>query len=255
MTIQRYKLIVAYDGSGFHGWQEQRPPDSEPLRTVQGVLRHALVQVMRQPIELTGASRTDTGVHAAGQVAHFDGETRIPTDRVAAAINSRLPDDVEVLRAEVVNPDFDAIRDAKCKEYRYRIWTAPQRPLWRRHFVWHWWTPLNIEAMQDAAARLKGRHDFAGFANADHGRLSTEREILDCRVEQPANSPNEVHVVVSGNGFLYNMVRIIVGTLVEIGRGHWQPDRVDMILAACDRSIAGPTAPPQGLCLQWIRYE
>jgi tRNA pseudouridine38-40 synthase len=251
--MQRYKLTIAYDGSGFHGWQEQVAVQGPALRTVQGVMRQTLQRVLGQPIELTGASRTDTGVHARGQVAHFDADTPIPLSRLAKAINARLPDDVEVRQVEPVDRSFHAIRGAVDKQYRYRIWASQQRPLGLRHMVYHWWGPLELKPMQDAAARLIGEHDFAAFANAGHGRTSTVRRIFDCRVVTA--QPPQVDLVVRGNGFLYNMVRIITGTLIEIGRGHWPPDRVDALLESGDRQQAGPTVPPNGLCLEWIEYQ
>ena len=253
MARLRYKLTIAYDGSQFHGWQEQCPPDSQPLRTVQGVVRATCQQVLGQPLELVGASRTDTGVHAMGQVAHLDADTSIPVERMAMAITSRLPDDVEVRTVELAAPDFDAIRDARRKQYRYRIWACEHRPLQLRHCVYHCWVPLNVRAMNDAAMRLVGEHDFVSFANAAHGRLTTVRTIYDCHIEHAPDSP-EIHIVVQGNGFLYNMVRIIAGTLFEVARGHRPPEYIDQLLATPDRQQAGPTLPPEGLVLEWIKY-
>ncbi len=249
----RYKLTIAYDGSAFHGWQEQTAEDGAPLRTVQGVVRSTLQQVIGQPLTLIGASRTDTGVHAVGQVAHFDADLRIPLDRLPMAINSRLPNDVEIREAVIVDNDFDAISGAKEKQYRYRIWNSTHRPLALRHTVYHCWLNLDLDRMRDAAGRLIGTHDFESFANTAHGRTTTVRTITDCRVE-PGDDP-ELHVIVAGTGFLYNMVRIIVGTLIEVGRGHWEPDHVDALLAEPDRAKAGPTIEPGGLCLEWIRYD
>lgn len=249
----RYKLTIAYDGSQFHGWQEQCPPDEQPLRTVQGVVRATCQQVLRQPIDLVGASRTDTGVHAMGQVAHMDAETSVPVERMAMALNSRLPDDVEVRQVEPVAGDFHAIAGAKRKQYRYRIWACEHRPLGLRHCVYHCWVPLNVRAMNDAAQRLIGEHDFAGFANADHGRQTTVRTLYDCHIEDQPDS-EEVHIVVQGSGFLYNMVRIIAGTLVEVARGHRPAAYIDELLAKPDRQQSGPTLPPQGLVLEWIKY-
>jgi tRNA pseudouridine38-40 synthase len=255
----RYKLTIAYDGTAFHGWQAQEPPGVAPLRTVQSVMQEALAITMQQPIKVQGASRTDAGVHAIGQVAHFDAQTRIPIERMALAINARLPWDVEVRRAEIVHPQFDAIRDAIDKQYRYRLWTSTHRPLTRRHVVYHCWTPLHVQAMQEAAARIIGEHDFAAFASAGHGRESTVRTVHDCRIEVPPpdelTGGSELHIVISGSGFLYNMVRIIAGTLVEIGRGHWSPERVDLMLREAKRELAGPTLPAQGLCLEWIKHR
>jgi tRNA pseudouridine38-40 synthase len=249
---QRYKLTIAYDGSAFHGWQKQIPPDGQPLRTVQGVVEQTLRELLRQPLNLLGASRTDAGVHAEGQVAQFDAASPIPLDRLAHALNGRLPDDIEIRDVQLPSPTFEAIGGAVSKQYLYRLYNVDRRPLGIRHLVYHCWLKLDLDRMNDAAQRLVGEHDFAGFAAAGHNRVSTIREIHRCCVQ--AHAP-EVHVIVEGSGFLYNMVRIIVGTLIEIGRGHWEPDRIDTILRHADRALAGPTAPPQGLCLQWVKYH
>lgn len=252
----RYKLTIAYDGTLFHGWQRQAQPDGGELRTVQGVVRDAMVRALGQPVLLQGASRTDAGVHAEGQVAHFDAESRIPIERLADAVNARLPRDVEVREACETHATFHAIGDAVSKQYRYRLWTGRRRPLGERHNVYHCWTPLNLDAMQRAAAIIVGEHDFAAFAAAGHGRLSTVRTVHACAVEPHTDAHNpQLHIVVSGNGFLYNMVRIIAGTLVEVGRGRFEPSHIQTLFGTPDRSRAGPTLPPQGLCLEWIRYN
>jgi len=251
VQTQRYKLTLAYDGTLFHGWQRQHPPDREPLRTVQGVLENTLRDLLRQPITTLGASRTDAGVHAKGQVAQFDAAQPIPVDRLPLALNSRLPEDMEVRDAAIAHEHFDAINDPIGKRYRYRIWNTDPRPLQLRHMVWHCWNALDVDTMNDAAQRLVGMHDFAGFAAANHKRKSTVRTIHNCWVER--HDP-ELHVVVEGDGFLYNMVRILAGTLAEVGRGYWRPDHIDRVLESTDRRMAGPTLPPQGLCLEWIRY-
>ena len=260
--MTRYRLTIAYDGTDFHGWQAQARPalqEGPALRTVQGVLQESMGVAMGQPIILQGASRTDAGVHAVGQCAHFEAETRIPIERLALAINARLPHDVEVRTAAVAAPDFHAIGGAISKQYRYRLWLGMHRPLMVRKFVHHVYLAPDPALMREAARRLIGEHDFAAFASAGHDRLTTVRTIHDCRVEDaPSADPlggRELHVVVSGNGFLYNMVRIIVGTLLEIGRGRWTPDRMDQLLKDPRRELAGPTAPPQGLCLEWIKYR
>lgn len=248
---QRYKLTIAYDGTLFHGWQKQHPPGGLPLRTVQGVVEMALQQLLQQPVSLIGASRTDAGVHARGQCAQFDAATPIPIERLGKAINSRLPEDVEVRQVELAPPYFDCINDPISKQYRYRLFNTHHRPLELRNVVFHCWTPLDIDAMNDAAKRLMGMHDFEGFAAAGHGRTSTIRTIHGCEV---VRAGEEVHITVRGDGFLYNMVRIIAGTLVEVGRGYFAPSRVEEILAAADRRLAGPTLPPTGLWLEWIKY-
>ena len=252
---QRYKLALAYDGSAFHGWQKQVSTDPEnpgALRTVAGVVEDGLMRAMRQPITLVGASRTDAGVHALGQVAHFNADTPIPIERMSKAINGYLPGDVDVRSVEVADAGFDAISGAKSKQYRYRLYNTHARPLGIRTQVWHCWVDLDIDRMADAAARFVGEHDFEGFAAADHGRATTVRTILDCHIE--VDEP-EVQIVVSGTGFLYNMVRIIAGTLVEIGRGRLEPDVIGKVFESCDRRDAGPTLASSGLCLEWIKYE
>lgn len=255
MALQRYKLTIAYDGSDFHGWQRQTRPEGAELRTVQGVVTEAVVRAVAQPVRVQGASRTDSGVHAIGQVAHFDADTRIPTERVADAINARLPPDVEVRDARPVHPAFDACTDALEKQYRYRIWVGRRRPLGERHRVYHCFTPLDADRMRQAADLIVGEHDFAAFAAAGHGRESTIRTVTACEIEQhEGGAAPELHIVVRGNGFLYNMVRIIAGTLREVGRGRFDPSHIHTLLTEKRRDQAGPTLPPQGLCLEWIRY-
>ncbi|MFN3168475.1 MAG: tRNA pseudouridine(38-40) synthase TruA [Phycisphaeraceae bacterium] len=258
MNPQRYKLTIAYDGSAFFGWQKQEPPGEEPLRTVQGEMEQALVRLLgtpSDPLKFFGASRTDSGVHALGQVAQFDAITPIPLEKLALAINARLPADVEVRKVERAEPDFDCISQATNKQYRYRVFNAEHRPLWVRNAVYHCFNAtLDVDRMNDAAKRLVGTHDIEGFSAAGHGRENTVRTIFDCRVFTDAAFLDEVHITIQGSGFLYNTVRIIAGTLVEVGRGRFEPSHIDTILQTADRRIAGPTLPPQGLCLQWIRY-
>ncbi len=251
----RYRLTVAYDGTLFHGWQKQRTPDGgEWLRTAQGVLEDAVARATKQPVTVVGASRTDARVHALGQTAQFDAATRIPIANMAAAINSRLPADLEVREAMIADPDFQAIGGARSKQYRYRIFNSSTRPLHRRNYVYHCWWPLNIEAMNAAAQHLVGEHDFTSLAGAGSPRQSNVRTIFACEVTRDQTN-DEVHIVVSGNGFLYNMVRILAGTLLEVGRGAMLPDEMPPMLVGCDRRLAGPTLPPQGLWLEWIRYD
>jgi len=249
---RRYKLLIAYDGSGLHCWHKQEPPDAPALRTVQGVMHDALLRLFKQPINLVGASRTDAGVHAKGQVAHFDAASRVPAERMAMAINSRLPEDIEVREAVEVSESFDAIRCAVTKQYAYTIHNVERRPLGLRHMVHHCRHPLDADAMHAAAERLIGEHDFEGFSAAGHGRESTVRTIHRCEVKRHGE---RVIMTIEGNGFLWNMVRIIAGTLVEVGRGRFEAKHIDEILCSADRQLAGPTLPPQGLCLEWIRHE
>jgi tRNA pseudouridine38-40 synthase len=252
----RYKLTIAYDGTAFHGWQRQTGPEGEPLRTVQGALETAVLRAIRQPVEVVGASRTDRGVHARGQVAAFTAEVPIPLPRLPRAINSRLPRDVQVRQAEVVDDAFNPIRDCTAKGYRFQIAhdCALNRfpPLFDRHIVT--WTSYRLapDRMHEAARHLVGEHDFASFTRAHHGRQSTVRTIHACTVR--AAPDGRCVMDISGDGFLYNMVRIIAGTLVEVGRGVLAPADIVRILAAADRRAAGPTLPPEGLCLEWVEY-
>ena len=254
--MPRYRLTIAYDGTDFHGWQKQHPPGEEPLRTVQGVMEEAIVAVVRERVNLVGASRTDSGVHARGQVASFSTDKEIPLERLPRAVNSRLPDDVQILSAEIVDEAFNPISDAIAKGYRYTIAhstiSGGEMPLFDRHLVA--WTAYTLDAarMNEAAQHIIGEHDFTSFTRKHHGRESTIREVHECNVE--AIDRYRIAIDVSGGGFLYNMVRIIAGTLLEVGRGKLEPDAVPGVLEARDRGAAGPTMPPEGLCLMWVRY-
>ncbi|TVQ60974.1 MAG: tRNA pseudouridine(38-40) synthase TruA [Phycisphaerales bacterium] len=270
--VARYALTIAYDGTDFHGWQKQyraAPPEAPlpegaerdasgriVLRTVQSVVERAVRESVREPVELRGASRTDAGVHALAQCAVFttsDERQGAPDDRLAMAINARLPDDALVTEARRVHPTFDPIGHCVAKGYRYTLHVSPDRPLWNRHYAHHVHVPLDVDAMREGASRLVGQHDFAAFAAAHHGRKSTVRTVLACVVQQPNDTA--ITIDISGDGFLYNMVRIVAGTLVDVGRGRMTPDDVGAALASLDRRNAGPTLPPQGLRLEWIRHH
>lgn len=310
--MPRYALLVAYDGTDFCGWQKQEPPASAgpaaqdgagpaysphtpllegapegrvSLRTVQGVLERVVRQVVREPVELIGASRTDSGVHAEGQVCAFTcqplettGPSPIadappaprgvgwPADRGPArlcqAVNARLPDDVAVLAAAAVPAGFDPVAGAVRKRYTYTIQFGPQRPLWDRrtvHFVRARPGALpDTDAMRDAAAALVGTHDFAAFAAAGHGRLSTVRTVHACQIAllpSPRDAGTRLEISIEGGGFLWNMVRIIAGTLLEVGLGRRDRGSTRAALRTRDRRDAGPTLAPTGLCLRWVRYE
>jgi tRNA pseudouridine38-40 synthase len=293
----RYKLTVAYDGTDFFGWQKQEPPveggvetgagtekeigrvvrdgvERSQLRTVQEVLERAVREVLREEVIVTGASRTDSGVHAFGQVASFvsvaDPSKGVgwPAERgcesLVKAVNARLPRDVLLRGAEVVEESFSPIGGAKSKEYTYTIACGEARPVFGRRYVWHTWYDLDVAKMNEAAKVLIGEHDFAGFAQINHGRKTTVREIFDCSVEEVGGGVDVlgvgdgvklVRVQVSGSGFLYNMVRIIAGTLMEVGRGKMSVEDVRGVVESADRlKNRGPTLPPMGLRLEWIRY-
>ncbi len=209
--------------------------------------------MVRHPVVVFGAGRTDAGVHAAGQVANFyTTNFAIPMSGLVLATNSRLPRDIAVLSAQEVPDSFHAARSAAGKTYRYRIHVGPQRPVELCGQVYHYWRALEVEPMQRAAERLVGEHNFRGFASSADLREVTIRRILSCQVTEAGS---EIHVTIRGDGFLYNMVRNIVGTLIEIGRGHWPTERVEQILASRQRSDAGPTAPPDGLTLLCVHYD
>jgi tRNA pseudouridine38-40 synthase len=226
------------------------------IRTVQGILEQAVRTVIGEPVKVLGASRTDAGVHARGQVAAFTSDTKIPLSKLPRAINSRLPNDVQVVKAEIVSDEFDPISDCIAKGYRYRIvhGCRGRRPLFDRHFVTHTAYDLDPARMNEAARLMLGEHDFASFARISHGRESTVRTLYECKVT--ATRKHRCQLDIAGNGFLYNMIRIIAGTLVEIGRpgGKFEPEDIVKILDARNREAAGPTMGPSGLCLMWVRY-
>ncbi|QOJ15089.1 MAG: tRNA pseudouridine(38-40) synthase TruA [Planctomycetia bacterium] len=242
------RLLLAYDGSAFHGWQTQ--PE---VRTVQAEVADRLQRILRHRITLWGASRTDAGVHARGQCANFLTESDIPAERLFPAVAHHLPEDICLHRLHDVHPEFHAGRDALCKLYRYTIQASAIRPSARQSAgsAWHVWTPLDLDRMRAAASLLVGTHDFASFATTGSNRESTTRTIRRFEIHGHCD---RIAVDVIGDGFLYNQVRNMVGTLVEVGRGRWTPEHVSEILAARDRRAAGPTAPPHGLTLHWIEY-
>ncbi|MCA9279512.1 MAG: tRNA pseudouridine(38-40) synthase TruA [Phycisphaeraceae bacterium] len=277
--MPRYALFLAYEGTAFHGWQKQEvdatsvlarradptliaaKPGCVALRTVQAVVEKAVRQAVRDQVTLVGASRTDSGVHARGQVASFssehDGRGRgWPIERGLAplvrAINAQLPEDVLVQAARVVPDEFHPIGGATRKEYSFVFHDSRDRPLWDRHRVTQVWHPLDTTLMHQAAQYLIGEHDFVSMCAADHGRQSTVRTVYRCDVKRIA--PDRIKMQIEGNGFLYNMVRIIAGTLAEVGRHRYPPEHVRSIIEARDRTKAGVTLDPSGLTLEWIEY-
>ncbi len=244
-----FKLTLAYDGTEFFGWQVQ--PDR---RTVQAVVEGAIAQVTGQPARLAAASRTDAGVHACAQVASFRSPTHLGPEVLQRAINAHLPDDVRVLRVEAVEDDFHALRSARSKRYRYVWCDAPVHDVFALRYAWHVRQPLDAERMHRAAQQLLGRHDFRSFQAAGSPRESTIRTVYDVLVVRPAARPTQVWLEIEADGFLYNMVRAIAGTLRDVGRARRHESCVGAILAAADRRAAGMTAPPQGLFLLAVRY-
>ena len=242
------RLTVEYEGTAYQGWQVQ--PGGP---TVQEVLERALATALREPVRVRAAGRTDAGVHACGQVAAVR-VRHVPPDleRLRRSLNALTPDDVAVRDVAIVDDAFDPRRDARSRIYEYRIWNAPApSPFWRRH-AWHVPLPLDVAAMEEAVAALAGEHDFAAFRGADAGpQRSTVRRVLETAVR--ADGPLLVYRI-EATGFLKHMVRNIVGTMVEVGRGERSPSSMRDILASRDRTRAGPTAPPHGLLLVTVRY-
>jgi len=284
MALRNIKLTIAYDGSDYHGWQIQ-----PGCVTVQGVLTEALRSLLGPRARICGASRTDAGVSAVGQVGLIQIDSPIPTENLPKALTDRLPENMAIVKAEDVPMGFDVIGDVTSKLYRYTIYNGPVRPVLHMRHCWHIPAHLNVPAMNEAAGLLVGQKDFKSFAAAADRREDSIRTIFHCEVaETPAevlpDGPSMslrgaqrrsnlepvggdcpgplikaetgrwVYVEAEGDGFLYNMVRNIVGTLVEVGLSRWEPAKIAEILEARDRRAAGPIAPPNGLCLMWIRY-
>ena len=240
-------MVVAYDGTNYCGWQVQ--PNGI---TVEEVLNRSLSKLLGEKIEVMGASRTDSGVHSLGNVAVFDTNTRMPADKIAFALNQRLPEDIVVQGSCEVPSDWHPRYQESTKTYEYRILNRTFRMPTRRLDTYFYHYPLDVEQMSEAASYLVGTHDFASFCAANAQVKSTVRTIYSCT----AQKENDIITIrVTGNGFLYNMVRIIAGTLIEVGAGKRRPEEIKDILAAENRDAAGPTAPAQGLTMMGIEYK
>ncbi len=244
--MRRIRLIVEYDGTNYAGWQRQ----SNAL-SVQQVLENAVRSLTGEEISLTGASRTDAGVHALGQNAHFDTNSRIPADKFAFALNTLLPDDIRVNGSSEVSRGFHARFSAVGKEYRYLIYSSPHSSALYRKLCAHVIYPLDTEKMRREAESMLGRHDFAPFAASGSIVKDTVREID--RIDVCRETPFIV-MRVHGNGFLYNMVRILAGTLIAVGSGKLAPGAIERALKSGSRLELGITAPPQGLTLMRVDY-
>jgi len=241
------KLVIEYDGQNYAGWQAQRNGTG-----VQEAVEEAIFKVTAERLRIAGSGRTDAGVHALGQVASFRTESRIPAAKFAAALNAHLPEDVAVISAEEVPADFHARKSVRSKTYRYRILNRPARPALERGKVYHLVPKLDVAAMKRGAKLLVGRHDFRAFTpTAAVKPGGYEREIFALEVERRGDL---VDIEVTGSGFLYNMVRCIAGTLIDVGRGRRPPEDVAAVLESRDRRRCGPTAPACGLCLVRVEY-
>ena len=250
MSTRWLKLTVAYDGAAYAGWQIQ--PE---LPTVQGTVEAAWREIAREEVHVTAAGRTDAGVHALGQVVGLATENQLSTADLQRGLNAVLPDDVAVLGVEQAREGFHATHDAVAKQYRYQIHNGRVPTVFDRHWTWHYPQPLDAEAMHRAGQALVGKHDFSSFETAGSERPSSVRTITELTVARGTGAlADRVTIEVTGDGFLYNMVRAIVGTLVKVGRGARDESWPAGVLAACDRRHAGQTVPPHGLFLVRVDY-
>lgn len=249
-------MVIGYDGTGYSGFQTQ--PSGN---TVQDRLEEAIRGLTGETVKIHGSGRTDAGVHARGQVAHFHTHSEIPAERWSLALNTRLPDDIVVYEAWEAPLDFHSRRSAKRKTYRYSIQYSKFPDMMHTRHRFHHPRPLNTDAMKEAIAYVVGEHDFTSFCTARTGVESRVRRIYDADIIIiPDPLPGDdracsIHIEITGNGFLYNMVRILVGTLIQIGQGKRRPGDMRLILEAKDRSKAGPTAVPHGLTLWRVEYD
>ncbi len=244
---KRVLLVVAYDGTAYHGWQLQ--PGAV---TVEQVLNEKLTELLGEEIQVIGASRTDSGVHARGNVAVFDTEHRMPAEKISFALNQRLPADIRIQSSKEVALDWHP-RKCRCiKTYEYRIINRTMEMPLERLYAYFYHYPLDVERMRRAAAFLEGEHDFKSFCSVRTQVKDTVRTVY--RVEVSDQEQDIISIRVTGNGFLYNMVRIIAGTLIAVGAGQRSPEELPAMLKACDRAAAGPTAPAHGLTLVKMEY-
>ncbi len=245
-TLRNFKLIIAYDGSGYYGWQVQ-----QGRRTVQETVEQALATILKQDVRITASGRTDTGVHALGQVANFTTSSSIPEEGLLRALNSLLPSDLAVTDVEVADVNFHARRMAKAKSYAYVMDTSRiMSPLLSRYAL-HVPGPIDVESMNRAAQMLLGEHDFSSFMGSGSGVKTTIRNIMAAEIVARGA---KLFFYIQGSGFLRHMVRNIVGTLILVGQGKIEPEEIMRIMALKNRSLAGPTAPPQGLYLVGVDY-
>ena len=245
--MRRIHLIVEYDGTAYAGWQRQAN-----AMTVQEKLERAILKLTGEELCVSGASRTDAGVHALGQSAHFDTESRIPADKFSFALNTMLPPDIRVTRCEEVSPEFHARFSTRGKRYRYLFHAAPHAGALTRNTHAHVIYPLDVERMQAEAQDLVGTHDFAAFAASGSVVKDTVRTIYRAEV---TSSGSEIRLIVEGSGFLYNMVRIIAGTLIGVGSGKLEPGAFRRAIASGNRLDLGITAPAHGLTLMEVFYD
>lgn len=246
--MRNIKVTIEYDGTAYHGFQRQ----TDNLATIQQTLEETLAMIVKHPVTLFGAGRTDAGVHARGQVINFHTDCRIPAERLALAMNSLLPRDIAATRADEVDASFHAQFSAKSKVYIYHIYNSRIPSAFDRLYSWHIPQKLDIDKMRLAAEYLVGEHDFTAFRSARTKAKTSIRHVR--RLDIDYRAPH-MYITAEANGFLYNMVRIITGTLVYVGKGKLSPEAVRRSVESGDRAEAGPTVPPRGLCLMEVKYR
>ena len=246
--VKNFKITTEYDGTCFHGWQRQKKE-----RSVQGEIEKVLETITTSKITLAGSGRTDAGVHALGQVAHFKCTTKLSPETLMKGLNSLLPNDIVILSCEQADDDFHARFNTKSKVYNYRILNQPLPSAIRRQYVWHIAKKLDVDAMRKALDHIKGKHNFSAFEGSGSPRSHSTRHMMNAEI---TNSKEGLLVVeLEADGFLKFMVRNIVGTLVDVGFGKVTPEGFKEILLSKDRNLASPTAPPQGLFLIQVKYD
>lgn len=245
--MPNYKLTLCYEGTRYRGWQRQ----GNVSGTIQEKLETILSRILEQPVELAASGRTDAGVHARMQVCSFRARTALSCEEILSTLRAHLPEDIGALSLEEAPPRFHARLNCREKTYLYRIWNSAAPNVFTRRCQLRIEEALDLAAMEQAAALLCGEHDFAAFCSLKNPRHSTVRNVKEIRIQ-----PNgeELCLLFTGDGFLYNMVRILTGTLLEVGLGRQSPEEMPRILSSLDRSQAGPTAPSQGLCLWEVKY-
>ena len=248
--MRRIKLTVAYDGTNYCGWQVQ--PNGI---TIEEVLNKAICTLTGEEIAVIGASRTDSGVHAMGNIAVFDTGSRIPAERFSYALNQRLPEDIVVTKSEEVSLDWHPRYQNSLKTYEYHILNTKTPVPTKRLYNCFVSFDLDVNRMRQGAQYLLGEHDFAAFCCIRTNAKTTVRTVTDLQIQQNPLKPEEITIRITGNGFLYNMVRIIAGVLIRVGRGFYEPGKVLELLEGRERKKEAVTAPPQGLCLMEIVYE
>ena len=242
--MQNYRLVLSYDGTDYHGWQRQ-----PQKRTIQGIIEETLAKITQNKINVIGAGRTDTGVHAQGQVANFKANISLSEEELLRAMNSLLPGDIKIISLEKTEANFHARKMAKSKIYQYRIFNSSDIPPFLLRYVLYWRSPLNVKTMQKAAHLFVREADFTAFSS--NRVLNPVRRVTSSRIEKKGK---EIIYTVEANGFLRYMVRTIVGTLLEVGKGKLDPENIEEIFKKKRRSQAGPTAPAKGLCLMKVIY-